>query len=152
MLRIIAPRIYEDDSGTVRRWDICDDSGRVKQSEFCYSIERPWRDNAPNVSRVPNGTYSVVPWVSPSRGPVWALIGGTVSPYIEDVPDRAKRWGVLIHIANYPFNVEGCLGLGSSYAEESDKGGPAVWSSTKTIDLWRNLVHSESHIILSLPE
>jgi hypothetical protein len=154
MIRINAKIIHEDNAGTVRKWNIQEDVGdrvltRTPDKGIC-SIERPWRDNKPNVSRIPNGIYSVIPWVSPSKGPVWALIGGTVSPYKDDVPDLADRWGVLIHIANYPSNVEGCLGLGDSFAKYDPKGCPAVWNSKNTLSAFRKIVHGQAVMMLHL--
>lgn len=152
MIRIYAPIIYEDSKGSVREWDIPQRRYEDDHTAQVYSIERPWLDNAPNVSRIPNGIYSVIPWVSPSKGAVWALIGGGVSPHKEDVPDRADRWGVLIHVANYPHNVEGCLGLGDKYAEKTktDRPCPAVWNSKHTIEKFREIVHGEAQFMLYL--
>jgi hypothetical protein len=154
MIRIKAPVVHEDDTGTVRKWEIQEDVGdRVitrTPDKGIYSIERPWLYNKPNVSRIPNDIYSVIPWVSPSKGPVWALLGGTVSPYKDDVPYLAKRWGVLIHVANYPRNVEGCLGLGDSYAEHDPSGCPAVWNSLNTISAFRKIVHGQAVMMLHL--
>jgi len=66
-----------------------------------YSIECPWLDNAVNVSCIPAGHYSVIRTNSPKFGPdMWEITG---------VPGRSH---ILIHIANYSRNVQGCIGLG----------------------------------------
>lgn len=69
-------------------------------SERFYSIERPWLDNAANVSCIPEGTYQTGWRESPRFGETWI---------IKDVPDRTF---ILIHPANYPKDVQGCIGLG----------------------------------------
>ena len=67
-----------------------------------YSIERPWLDNAPNVSCIPEGTYQMGWRDSPRFGETW---------HVKDVPDRTY---ILIHVANYPRDVQGCIGLGTA--------------------------------------
>ena len=69
--------------------------------EKFYSIERPWLDNAPNVSCVPTGAYEMTWRESPRFGWTWML---------EEVPDRTY---ILIHVANFPNDVQGCIGLGT---------------------------------------
>jgi len=70
--------------------------------ETFYTVERPWLDNAPNVSCVPEGTYEVNWRESPRFGYTWEL---------QDVPDRTY---ILIHVANFPKDIQGCIGLGTS--------------------------------------
>ena len=71
-------------------------------SQRFYTIERPWLDNAANVSCIPEGTYQTGWRKSPKFGETWQ---------IEDVPNRTY---ILIHAANYPKDVHGCIGLGTS--------------------------------------
>lgn len=66
------------------------------------TIERPWLDNAPNVSCIPTGTYLTRWRESPRFGFTWEL---------RDVQDRTY---ILIHAANYPSDVQGCIGLGTN--------------------------------------
>lgn len=70
-------------------------------SQRFYTIERPWLDNAPNVSCVPEGTYQTGWRDSPRFGETW---------HVKDVPDRTY---ILIHAANYPDEVQGCIALGT---------------------------------------
>ena len=56
-----------------------------------YSIERPWLDNAPNISCIPEGTYETGWRESPRFGETW---------HIQSVP--YLRTFILIHVANYP--------------------------------------------------
>lgn len=72
------------------------------EGEKFYTIERPWLNNAPNVSCIPTGTYETGWRESPRFGETW---------HIKDVPDRTY---ILIHVANYPTDVMGCIGLGTS--------------------------------------
>jgi hypothetical protein len=67
-----------------------------------WTIERPWLDNAPSVSCIPVGEYTMVRVNSPRFGPdTWE---------VADVPGRTH---ILIHTANYAqHDVEGCIGFG----------------------------------------
>jgi len=69
--------------------------------ERFYTIERPWLDNAPNVSCIPEGTYDTGWRDSPRFGETW---------HIKDVADRTY---ILIHAANFSKDVQGCIGLGT---------------------------------------
>jgi hypothetical protein len=69
--------------------------------EKFYTIERPWLDNAPNVSCIPEGSYEAGWRDSPRFGETW---------HIKDVPDRTY---ILIHVANFSKDVQGCIGLGT---------------------------------------
>ena len=65
----------------------------MKQMRLCaYKI----------VSCIPEGTYQTGWRKSPKFGETWQ---------IEDVPNRTY---ILIHAANYPKDVHGCIGLGTS--------------------------------------
>lgn len=72
------------------------------EDERFWTIERPWLDNKPNVSCIPTGIYEMGWRVSPRFGETW---------HVKDVPDRTH---ILIHVANYSKDVQGCIGLGSS--------------------------------------
>lgn len=68
-----------------------------------FTVERPWLDNKPNVSCIPDGNYKVKRVDSPKFGDdMWEII---------NVADRTH---ILIHVANSPHNVKGCVGLGQS--------------------------------------
>lgn len=77
----------------------------------CKTLERPWKNNAVNVSCIPKGTYHVKWTFSLSH------LGWTYQ--LQNVPGRA---GIRIHVANYYFDLEGCIGLGDSFETiNSDK-------------------------------
>ena len=53
-----------------------------------YTIEPPWRDNQPNISCIPRGTYTLLPHLSPRFGR--CLL-------VAEVPDRSH---ILAHAGN----------------------------------------------------
>ncbi|MBJ33658.1 MAG: hypothetical protein CMC89_02915 [Flavobacteriaceae bacterium] len=59
-------------------------------------------NNERDISCIPVGSYEMNWRESPRFGWTWEL---------KDVPDRSY---ILIHIANYASDIEGCIGLGSS--------------------------------------
>ena len=74
---------------------------------FCYTIERPWIDNLPYVSCIPESIYGMVRYDSPSYGAdTWM---------VDQVPDRTY---ILFHVANVAANVQGCIGLGTACYED----------------------------------
>ena len=70
------------------------------EGDIFYTVERPWLDNKPNVSCIPEGEYEMSWRTSPRFGETW---------HIKDVPDRTH---ILIHVANFSKDVQGCIGLG----------------------------------------
>jgi hypothetical protein len=84
-----------------------------------WTIEKPWKDNQPYVSCIPEGYYRLGRRNSPRFGPnVWEVL---------EVPNRTH---ILIHVANTADDVVGCIGLGSSVW--ADLGG--VGSSRKAMN------------------
>lgn len=78
--------------------------GILRLPEFeCFTVERPWRGNSPNVSCIPEGEYQLIP----SR----YLRGGYDTYEIVKVPDRTA---IKIHVGNTMLNVLGCIALGSA--------------------------------------
>lgn len=69
--------------------------------EKFYSIERPWLNNKPNVSCIPTGSYDMGWRQSPRFGETW---------HVKEVEGRTH---ILIHVANFPDDVQGCIGLGT---------------------------------------
>lgn len=84
-----------------------------------WTIEKPWRNNEPFVSCIPEGFYRLGRRNSPRFGPnVWEVL---------EVPNRTH---ILIHVANTADDVVGCIGFGSSVYP--DLGG--VGSSRKAMN------------------
>ena len=106
-----------------------------------FGLERSWVHNRSNISCIPTGVYTLLPWDSPRYGHVWAFCGGTVTPFSNDSPSYAGRWGCLIHPANYWNQLEGCLALGQNTGEKNND--LCVWSSRKACDDFQELLGYE---------
>lgn len=96
-----------------------------------YSIERPWLENATNVSCIPEGEYEMGWRTSPRFGETW---------HIKDVPDRTH---ILIHVANFSKDVQGCIGLGMDLMGDTI----AVSSSKAAIGKFEQMTKGEEWTI-----
>ena len=71
------------------------------EPQIFYTIERPWLNNKPFESCIPVGEYSLKWKESPKFGMCYE---------VENVDGRTH---ILIHAANFPTDVVGCIGLGT---------------------------------------
>jgi hypothetical protein len=71
------------------------------------------------VSCIPEGTYKCEPFSGDRFKDVVQIL---------DVPGRTF---ILFHVANFPHDIEGCIGVGDSFV--SDALEPAVYNSKKTL-------------------
>lgn len=84
-----------------------------------FTLELPWRANAPRVSCIPAGTYRAAVVQSPKFGRVYMLHG---------VPGRSA---ILIHPANlagdrslgFDTQLEGCIALGERFGALRNAAG-----------------------------
>lgn len=94
MIEVTLQRQAYLDSGTFGRLTMPDGS-------VVYTVERPWVLNHRSVSCIPEGSYVC--------RPAMFHRGGYEAIEVCDVPDRSR---ILIHRANWPEQVEGCIGVG----------------------------------------
>jgi hypothetical protein len=140
MKRIYVDRFRQSDNATLSKISSPDDDDLT-----LYGLERRWLHNRSDVSCIPAGVYCLVPWTSPAHGDVWALVGGTVTPFVDDCPADAGRWGNLFHSANYWSQLQGCLAPGLD--EGSKDGECCVWSSRKAMTRLRGFLGDESAVV-----
>lgn len=70
----------------------------------CATVERPWKDNEQSISCIPEGTYRCEFGKSSRNIPI--------SDKAYEVLNVPKRTSIKIHVANWPEDLEGCIGLG----------------------------------------
>lgn len=68
-----------------------------------YTLEPPWKDNAPNISCIPVGTYRCDTFISPTFKLTWKL---------ESVPGRSD---IEFHWGSYVHDTRGCPLLGCRF-------------------------------------
>ncbi|MDO6497345.1 DUF5675 family protein [Photobacterium sanguinicancri] len=88
--------------------------------QICCMVERAWQNNKPNVSCVPLGTYHLLPHRSHKFGDCYALEAPTlgVTRYGPSV-----RTHCLIHKANRPSQLQGCLAPGKQFGVSQSEWG-----------------------------
>ena len=94
------------------------------------TIERPWLNNKPNVSCIPEGVYQCVPHNGNKFKNVWCL---------ENVVDRSA---ILIHVGNFVDDVIGCIAVGKTLSTEKYM----VLNSGDAIDELRALLPEQFQI------
>lgn len=105
-----------------------------------YTVEKPWEGNRPFESCIPEGIYPLGLRESPvvkrtSRGKYsegWE---------VQDVPDREF---IMLHPANWPFDVEGCIGPGFGYQVIQDRMGKHRNAVTQSQDAFVKLMEDLS--------
>lgn len=81
------------------------------KGEFeCCTVERPWLSNQPFISCIPPGIYEIHEHESPKHGQCYSLKNHDLGVGINK--GDSIRYGCLIHVANWPAQVEGCIGPG----------------------------------------
>jgi Family of unknown function (DUF5675) len=87
--------------------------GIIQDSNFkSYTVEDPWKNNAKNISCIPEGVYQCKRTSRPKHGNTFVIINEDLG--IAEYPKPGMRDSCLIHVANTILDVEGCIGLGNT--------------------------------------
>lgn len=70
----------------------------LPDGSYLYTVERPWLNNAPFVSCIPDGTYTLAPG--------FFHRGGYPAMELQGVPGRTL---IKMHRANQPHELKGCI-------------------------------------------
>lgn len=102
-----------------------DTQGRLIIGDWsCFTIERPWirsdhRGGTPFESCIPDGIYSVAPFIRPNGDMALSIVNPELGVYLNehDRPEdsagnRHGRYLCLIHSANFADEVVGCIAPG----------------------------------------
>ena len=95
-----------------------------------FTCERPWLNNQHGISCIPKGTYTVK-WNFFPRAKKFDYM-------VQNVP---KRDGIFIHSANFPYQVEGCIALGTSIGVMDGKRG--VFGSVTAVRQFNEALNKE---------
>lgn len=88
----------------------------VDEGKSLYTIERPWKNNVPDVSCIPEAEYVCKPYFSP-RHQAWTfcLVNPDKGIYMlpSDIPHGIiGRSTCEIDVANWAFQLNGCFACG----------------------------------------
>ncbi len=106
----------------------------------CVTLERPWKNNAVNVSCVPAGDYMCKRINSPRHG---------ITFEVENVKGRTH---ILFHIGNRIKNSKGCILTGSRFGVlgKGRNKGRAVLDSTKAFNNFMKIMENENYFPLTI--
>jgi Family of unknown function (DUF5675) len=100
------------------------------------TLELPWLPlpgalcGRPDVSCVPAGVYQLALHDTPAHPHTWALVNAELNVFHEsaDAPPGGGtcRFACLIHVANIPSELEGCIGVGRT---RETARPPGIWQS-----------------------
>lgn len=100
--------------------------GRLQIGTFdCYTLERPWMQNEPFESCIPEGFYIATRKHSQTHGLTYEI----------DVPGRTH---ILFHPANWVYQLKGCIAPGQyvdpKHFNENNHHGAMVSHSREAFD------------------
>lgn len=103
-----------------------------KGVKVCYTVERAWLNNQRSISCIPAGTYKLIPFSSKKHPKCFLLQNEMLNVGIS----HTHRTACLIHIANFPHEINGCIAPGLELH-------PTKWGvaqSRKAMDILRDLI------------
>jgi len=98
----------------------------------CKTLELAWKNNLPNVSCIPKGTYKVR-WTFSPR-----FLRYTYE--IQGVPGRS---GIRIHPANYFYQLNGCIALGNNLVDINGDGKLDTVNSKITVTAFEQFMNKK---------
>jgi hypothetical protein len=108
-----------------------------------FTAELPWADNAPERSRIPPGSYTLEPHHTERFPACWALVGVGVAHF---PAPGVTRSAVLIHAANLPTELRGCIAPGR-YLGQLDGRLAVLRSRDAMADLRVALPRAQAHAL-----
>lgn len=102
----------------------------------CTTLELSFNANLKNISCIPTGTYKVTPRYSKKYD----------NHYL--VNDVIGRDYILIHVANYYYDLKGCIGVGSDFYDINKDGEHDITSSRATLKKLKELAPDGFELII----
>ena len=103
---------------------------------ICYTVERPWNNNKKGISCIPEGTYDIQHYTSERYDDNFILVNHDLGVGW----DGTQRTRILIHIANFVDDVEGCIGVGLELHQQTW----GVAHSKLAMDVVRKLINEHN--------
>lgn len=119
------------------------DGGRV-----CFTCEQPWNENKNNTSCIPEGDYELRAFNSPAHGHTFVFHNPALDVYATPrlIPTgRPGRSLCEIHVANWPYQLRGCVGVGQRIVDMPPHGW-GVNASTATFAMLMGKVGLEKKL------
>ena len=121
--------------------------GRLRVGGFeCWTVERPWLNNTPNVSCIPCGVYVMKPTMHYGGDGV----GGRPDYKCYEITEVPNRSLIHVHIGNYAKDVKGCIAVGGLPQWFSDKHTLGVPGSAATFGRFMQEMGDRDRAILKI--
>lgn len=101
-----------------------------------FTLELPWKNNIPNVSAIPSGTYKCRYTFSPR-----------FLKYTYEIVGVPNRSGIRIHSANYVSQLNGCVALGNKLQDINGDGKLDTVDSRNAITAFENFMEKREFLI-----
>lgn len=98
----------------------------------CNTLERPWKNNASNISCIPKGSYDVK-WTFSTK----------FMRYTYEVQSVPNRSGIRFHKGNFFTDIAGCILLGNGYKDINKDGRLDIIGSTIIINIFETLLNKQ---------
>jgi hypothetical protein len=120
MRQILITRIRQDDDvQTLGHMTVYDGLKKIFE---CSTLELPWKDNKNSISCIPDGSYWLEKYNSPSKGECFLF-------------SRVKSRSMIeIHKGNYYTDILGCILPGAGFTDINKDGYLDVHTSGRTMD------------------
>lgn len=128
---------FSTSQGTFGKW--YDNHGKL----ICHTVEKAWRDNQPGISCIPAGLYDLKPTKSPKFGNTYCLVNEDLDVSLSG---DTKRTHILIHVANKPSELLGCIAPVSEFCIMHKEWAGS--SSAVACNKLMNLLDGEDHKLL----
>lgn len=135
MKKITINRIKSTDNITLSECflsDFIEENNQINEilNVFSFkSVELPWRNNRRNVSCIPADSYEAI---AINRGS-----NGDYAIWLQNVPGRSE---ILIHTANFVYQLQGCIAPGTDFKHLDRDGVIDIANSRKVMEeLERNI-------------
>lgn len=115
---------------------------------FAATVEQPWNGNAARHSCIPAGDYALLPYDSPKHGPTVVFHNPALAIFGTPElipPGRRGRSLCEIHSANWPFQLEGCVAIGTRLAQIAPHGLGVIQSAATVARLLARLGDRTGH-------
>lgn len=106
------------------------------------TLELPWRDNAKNISCIPEGIYNVHK-MSPNPKRAYFYF------WVMNVPGRDS---ILWHPGNFTYQIKGCILPGEAHKDLDKDGLPDIVNTSATLIKLTNLLPDIFKLTISKKE
>jgi hypothetical protein len=132
-------RNWQDENQTLGSCTVYDDYKKPLFSAL--SLERGWRNNEKGVSCIPIGMYKVVlEYSNRFKTDLWEIKG---------VENRSE---CKFHAANYWYQLNGCIALGSRLADINKDGYNDITSSKNTMKAFHKALENDTEALLIIAD